>query len=94
MRPTRGGVSLGAPGNVLRRTRGPAPAAISPLFPTRADTSLDRAFFEDQPNRPPELLPDAADWAHAVRVFDPKGLKLHANCLKQKVVCYLDKEAR
>jgi hypothetical protein len=60
------------------------------LFPTRADNSLAKTFFEDQPNRLPELLPDAADWAHAVRVFDPKGLKLHANCLKQKVVCYLE----
>jgi hypothetical protein len=39
--------------------------------------------------------PDAAEWAHAVRVIDssdlPEGAALHlnANTLKQKVVCYL-----
>jgi hypothetical protein len=36
-------------------------------------------------------VPDAAAWDKVVRVFDPKGLKLHANCLKQKVVCYLER---
>jgi hypothetical protein len=64
------------------------------LFPTRADNSLDKAFFEDQPNHLAKLLPDAAGWAHAVRVFDPTGFRLHANCLKQKVVCYLEEGAK
>ena len=61
------------------------------LFPTRADNSLRKAFFEDGPNLLAQLVPDAAAWDKVVRVFDPKGLKLHANCLKQKVVCYLER---
>ena len=64
------------------------------LFPMRADNALDKAFFEDQPNHLAKLLPDAAGWAHAVRVFDPTGFRLHADCLKQKVVCYLDNSGK
>jgi hypothetical protein len=65
------------------------------LFPTRADNLLNKAFFESQPNRLPELLPDAAQWAAGVRVIDLEGrlaVKLHANTLKQKAVCYVERE--
>jgi pyruvate, water dikinase len=61
------------------------------LFPTRQDNYLNKAFFESQPNRLAQLLPDAANWAKAVRVIDVTGaVKIHANTLKQKVVCYRD----
>jgi hypothetical protein len=48
------------------------------------------------PNRLTELLPEAARWADAVKVIDVAALgrgalKLHANTLKQQVVCYLEK---
>jgi hypothetical protein len=59
------------------------------LFPTRADNYLNRDFLEGQPNLLPQLAPDAAAWQGVVRVIDPAGLMLHANNLKQKVVCYL-----
>jgi pyruvate, water dikinase len=65
------------------------------LFPTRADNRLNRVFFESQPNRLADLLPDAAAWARTVRVIDaarlaPRTVRVHANTLKQKVVCYLE----
>ena len=62
------------------------------LFPTRQDNSLSRAFFEEQPNRLAELLPDSAAWAHVVRVIDPaeRSVKLLANTLSQEVVVYLN----
>jgi hypothetical protein len=67
------------------------------LFPAHADNFLNKAFFESRPNRLADLAPDAADWARAVRVVDAADLgpaaavKLHANTLKQKVVCYVDR---
>jgi hypothetical protein len=65
------------------------------LFPTRQDNVLNKAFFSSLPNRLADLAPDAADWARAVRVIDAADLgprtavKLHADTLKQTVVCYL-----
>jgi hypothetical protein len=66
------------------------------LFPTRPDNFLKKEFFASRPNRMAELLPDAADWAGTIRVMDfPDAdgwaVKLHANTLKQKVVCYLER---
>ena len=66
------------------------------LFPMREDNFLNRALLESLPNRLAELLPEAADWAKAVRVIEAADLgvsrtvRLHANTLKQKVVCYLE----
>jgi hypothetical protein len=70
------------------------------LFPTRQDNFLNQAFFESRPNRLADLAPDEAAWAEAVRVIDTadlgdgRTLKVHANTLKQKVVCYLDVDGR
>ncbi len=68
------------------------------LFPGKKGNGWNRAFFENAPNRLAELMPDAAPWAHVVRVVDFPGthapgarLKLAANMLEQKVVCYLEK---
>ncbi len=66
------------------------------LFPQRADNRLNEAFFDQQPNRLAELLPNAAEWADCVRVIDIPNdscravLRLNANTLKQNVFCYLD----
>jgi hypothetical protein len=67
------------------------------LFPTRRDNRLDARFFEESPNRFAELVPEAAEWARAIRVIDvpagPDGAvyRLNANTLKQRVVCYADR---
>jgi pyruvate,water dikinase len=66
------------------------------LFPQREDNRLNEAFFDQQPNRLAELLPNAAEWAHCVRVIDLPNdqcravLRLNANTLKQNVFCYLE----
>jgi hypothetical protein len=42
-----------------------------------------------------DLIPSAGKWVDAVRVIDSKdlpdrtGVNLHADAMKQKVVCYL-----
>jgi hypothetical protein len=68
------------------------------LFPNRKGNRWNRRFLEQSPNRLAELLPDAADWSHVVRVIDVAdmadrglGIKLNANALSQQVVCYLDR---
>jgi len=63
------------------------------LFPTRQDNYLSKAFFESAPNRLVDVAPDAAAWASMVRIVDAAdlagvALKLHANTLKQTVICY------
>jgi len=68
------------------------------LFPSKEDNFLNCEFFEKAPNRLTELLPRAAKWAHIVRVIDIADLKsghimkLNANALEQRVVCYLDND--
>jgi hypothetical protein len=66
------------------------------LFPAREGNQLNRAFFEQAPNRLAELAPDAQRWQHVVRVLDmpdPAGavLRLNANTLTQRVVCYRER---
>jgi len=69
------------------------------LFPMRQDNYLDKAFFASAPNRLAEAAPDAAAWGEMVRLIDTadlKGvtLKLHADTLKQTVVCYQQRDGR
>ena len=65
------------------------------LFPGQEGNRLNEKFLEKAKNRLADVLPDDADWAHAVRVIDASDLAegavlhLNANTLKQKVVCYL-----
>ncbi|HHW77863.1 MAG TPA: pyruvate, phosphate dikinase [Xanthomonadaceae bacterium] len=66
------------------------------IFPQRQDNRLNAAFFDQQPNRLAELLPNAMEWANCVRVIDLPNdqcravLRLNANTLKQNVFCYLE----
>jgi hypothetical protein len=69
------------------------------LYPGREGNSWNREFFDRAPNRLAELLPDDAAWANVVRVIDmplashgDAALKLNANSLTQRVVCYLERE--
>jgi len=65
------------------------------LFPTHENNVLNKRVFTESINRLVELVPTAAKWAEAVRVIDasdmPDGkvIRLYANTLNQKVVCYL-----
>ncbi|NLX14369.1 MAG: pyruvate, phosphate dikinase [Phycisphaerales bacterium] len=65
------------------------------LFPGREGNVLNEQFFARCANKLPELLPDAAQRADIVHVVDaadlPDGgtIKIYANALTQKVVCYL-----
>ena len=68
------------------------------LFPGREGNLLNTRFFEQAPNRLAEMLPEAADWGHAIRVIDAADLPqrqvhLNANNLKQRVVCYLGRRS-
>lgn len=65
------------------------------LFPNRRENSLNEQWFATMPNRLSNLLPEAAGRADVVRVIDaadlPAGgtLRLHADHLKQAVICYV-----
>jgi len=57
------------------------------------------SFFEGSPNRLAELLPEAAQWSHAVRVIDlpnapDETLTLWASAIEQRVLCYLQRPAQ
>ncbi len=70
------------------------------LFPGREGNRLNEPFFARCANKLPALLPDAAQRSDIIHVVDaadlPPGstIKLYANALTQKVVCYLDKAAK
>ena len=69
------------------------------LFPKQEGNRLNAAFLAGAPNRLTALVPDAAEWADAVRVIEPdhlpdtRGLVLHADTLKQQVLCYRERDA-
>jgi hypothetical protein len=66
------------------------------LFPNRDGNSLNQEFFETAANRLLNLVPRASTFAHVIKVIDRprehdwRVIKLNANTLTQKVVCYLD----
>jgi hypothetical protein len=65
------------------------------LFPGREGNSINSEFLQQAPNRLTELLPEADRWAEVVKVLyasdlgDGATLRLNANALDQKVVCYV-----
>jgi len=67
------------------------------LEPDNKDNFLNEELLLQAPNQLAELLPSAAIWADIVRVIDPATLpgapvlKLNADLLKQRVVCYLER---
>ncbi|NLF72298.1 MAG: pyruvate, phosphate dikinase [Candidatus Anammoximicrobium sp.] len=70
------------------------------LFPGRKGNRWNRDFLESAPNRLSGLIADASRWEHVIRVIDfpnletpGESLKLAANSLEQKVVCYREKNA-
>ena len=67
------------------------------LFPDQKGNHLHRKFFLDAPNRLLTTAPEARKWQNVVRVIDVAGLtprrsvKLRADAMEQKVLCYLDR---
>lgn len=65
------------------------------LFPGHEGNSINEAFLTGLPNRLAELSPNAAPYAGMVRVIDAADLidgrtiHLHADNIKQEVICYL-----
>lgn len=62
------------------------------LFPSKSGNLLDDGALGSLCNRLPEILPDAAEWADAVKVFDfmPGQLTLYADAEHQRVTITLD----
>ena len=66
------------------------------LFPDRDGNFLNHTFFESCPNKLPKMIPDAARRADVVRVVDTADLgngaviKLNADTLTQRVMCYVE----
>ncbi len=65
------------------------------VYPDRPGHRLDEAALLAAPNRLAEILPDDAGLAGVVRVVDfplpdGRGLRLHADCVKQRVMAWLE----
>jgi hypothetical protein len=60
------------------------------LFPDDAGVSMDQKFFDAIPKTLRKLAPEYKKYEHVVKVFDVKKneLKIAADILSQKVVCY------
>ena len=64
------------------------------LFPGRPGNGWSLEFFEQSPNRLTDLVPEAEEWSHAVRVIDlpplsgGSRLMVWASSLDQRVLCY------
>jgi pyruvate,water dikinase len=65
------------------------------VCPGQVGNSLNEAFLLQQPNQLITMLPDAGSWSAVVRVIDARRLphrnvlRLHADCLAQRALCYL-----
>ena len=66
------------------------------LFPEKEGNSLNEDFFATARNRLTDLVPDADKWVAGIRVVDAADIdggvtiKLNANTLDQKAVCYIE----
>jgi pyruvate,water dikinase len=66
------------------------------LFPEKDGNSLNEEFFSASRNRLTDLVPGSDKWSDGVRVIDAADIgngvtiKLNANTIDQKVVCYIE----
>jgi hypothetical protein len=66
------------------------------LVPGKEGNRVNADLIEQAPNLLPELIPEEAGWANAVRVIDPgallggRALRLHADALRQSAICYFE----
>ena len=81
----------------LRVGWGSASMLYLALFPDQKGNHLHRGFFMDAPNRLLAIVPDAVKWKDVVKVVDVgflpshRAVKLRADAVAQKVLCYLDR---
>ncbi|MEI6219294.1 MAG: pyruvate, phosphate dikinase, partial [bacterium] len=67
------------------------------LFPDQKGNHLHRSFFMNSPNRLLTMVPDAEKWVDVVKVIDANissshpPVRLRADALAQKVLCYFDR---
>jgi len=67
------------------------------MFPRREGNALNESLLEARTSKLTRLVPEAGQWAEAVRVIDPSELPgthrlvLNANPLKQRAVCYFER---
>jgi pyruvate, water dikinase len=65
------------------------------LYPERKGETFNEQYFLKAPNRLADLLPEAAQWEHVVKVVDtidpsvPLKMILSVDSMKQKAVCYV-----
>jgi hypothetical protein len=66
------------------------------LIPGKEGNCVNTDLIERAPNQLAELIPAEAAWANAVRVIDPASvpgariLRLRADALRQRAICYFD----
>jgi hypothetical protein len=62
------------------------------IFPDEPGVSMDKKFFKELPKTLKKLAPEYKKYEDVIRVFDVKknGLKIAADILSQKVVCYFE----
>jgi hypothetical protein len=61
------------------------------LIPGKEGNRINADFIEQAPNELACLIPEEAAWASVVRVIDPRALRLHADALHQRAICYFDR---
>ncbi len=68
------------------------------LFPKQGDNFIRTEFFEESPNVLLDLVPSAEKWRDGVKVIDPRNsmadgapVKLSADAVEQKVICYFER---
>lgn len=68
------------------------------LFPEQGDNFLSQDFFENSPSRFLDLVPRGEKLADVIRVIDSAqvagvaGIRLTADAINQKVLCYLERK--
>ena len=67
------------------------------LFPTQGDNFLNKDFFENTPSRLLDIVPGAKRLEGVIRVIDSArgagdaAIKITADAIRQKVLCYFDR---
>jgi len=58
------------------------------LFPDSKEVYINRNFFNSKPNLLGKIVPQYKKYEYAIKVFDTRGLKIAADIISQKVICY------
>ncbi len=58
------------------------------LFPDNKEVYLNKSFFNSKPNLLGKLAPQYKKYEYAIKVFDARNLKIAADIISQKIICY------